>query len=133
MEWLLLISGLVILVIVLIILRRNSRKNSELTDVIRDQNEQLKIALARAEEKIDGLILDNARLTEDAKAERNKHFELSASNERLKSFYQAREEKIKELTKATIRCIPLDNPQEEGRCILTGNPSKERVLFARAY
>jgi len=43
------------------------------------------------------------------------------------------EDKIKELTKATIRCIPLDNPQEDGKCILTGNPSKERVLFARAY
>ncbi|MCW3115354.1 MAG: prolyl-tRNA synthetase, archaeal/eukaryal type [Segetibacter sp.] len=43
------------------------------------------------------------------------------------------EDKIKELTKATIRCIPLDNPQEEGRCILTGKLSKERVLFARAY
>ena len=43
------------------------------------------------------------------------------------------EEKIKELSKATIRCIPLNNKQEEGRCILTGNPSKERVLFARAY
>ncbi len=43
------------------------------------------------------------------------------------------EEKIKELTKATIRCIPLNNPQEAGKCILTGNPSKERVLFARAY
>ncbi|ODT48738.1 MAG: proline--tRNA ligase [Niastella sp. SCN 39-18] len=43
------------------------------------------------------------------------------------------EEKIKELSKATIRCIPLDNPQEEGKCILTGNPSKERVLFARSY
>ncbi len=43
------------------------------------------------------------------------------------------EEKIKELTKATIRCIPLNNLQEEGNCILTGNPSKERVLFARAY
>lgn len=43
------------------------------------------------------------------------------------------EDKIKELTKATIRCIPLDNPQENGKCILTGNPSKQRVLFARAY
>ncbi len=45
----------------------------------------------------------------------------------------ATEEKIKELTKATIRCIPLRNEQEEGKCILTGNASKERVLFARAY
>lgn len=43
------------------------------------------------------------------------------------------EEKIKELSKATIRCIPLNNEQEEGKCVLTGKPSKERVLFARAY
>ncbi|OHX67796.1 proline--tRNA ligase [Flammeovirga pacifica] len=43
------------------------------------------------------------------------------------------EEKIKELTKATIRCIPLDNEQEDGKCILTGNPSSQRVLFAKAY
>jgi len=40
---------------------------------------------------------------------------------------------IKEKTKATIRCIPLDNPQEAGKCILTGKPSQQRVLFARAY
>ena len=43
------------------------------------------------------------------------------------------EEKIKELTKATIRCIPLDQNEEQGTCILTGNPSSGRVLFARAY
>lgn len=43
------------------------------------------------------------------------------------------EVKIKELTKATIRCIPLDNKQEEGTCILTGKPSTQRVLFAKAY
>ncbi|NCI50599.1 proline--tRNA ligase [Sediminibacterium roseum] len=43
------------------------------------------------------------------------------------------EDKIKELSKATIRCIPLDNVQEEGKCILTGKPSSQRVLFARAY
>jgi prolyl-tRNA synthetase len=43
------------------------------------------------------------------------------------------EEKIKELTKATIRCIPLNNPLEEGKCIFTGHPSTQRVLFARAY
>lgn len=40
---------------------------------------------------------------------------------------------IKERTKATIRCIPLNNPPEEGACVLTGKPSKQRVLFARAY
>lgn len=43
------------------------------------------------------------------------------------------EEKIKEMTKATIRCIPLDNVQEEGACVLTGKPSTQRVLFAKAY
>jgi prolyl-tRNA synthetase len=43
------------------------------------------------------------------------------------------EEKIKDLTKATIRCIPLGNKLEDGKCILTGNPSTQRVLFARAY
>ncbi|HEU4552269.1 MAG TPA: proline--tRNA ligase [Chitinophaga sp.] len=43
------------------------------------------------------------------------------------------EEQIKERTKATIRCIPLNNKQEAGACILTGKPSTQRVLFARAY
>jgi prolyl-tRNA synthetase len=41
--------------------------------------------------------------------------------------------KIKEETKATIRCIPLDGVIEEGKCIYTGQPSKQRVLFAKAY
>jgi prolyl-tRNA synthetase len=43
------------------------------------------------------------------------------------------EEKIKELTKATIRCIPLDYQEEMGTCVLTGRPSNKRVLFAKAY
>lgn len=43
------------------------------------------------------------------------------------------EDKIKELTKATIRCIPLGTKAEEGKCILTGKPSAKRVLFAQAY
>jgi len=43
------------------------------------------------------------------------------------------EEKIKEETKATIRCIPLESDAESGECIVTGNPSAQRVLFARAY
>jgi prolyl-tRNA synthetase len=40
---------------------------------------------------------------------------------------------IKDKSKATIRCIPLNNEQQEGKCILTGKPSKQRVLFAMAY
>lgn len=43
------------------------------------------------------------------------------------------EEKIKDETKATIRCIPLEAKAEEGSCMVTGNPSSRRVLFARAY
>ncbi len=43
------------------------------------------------------------------------------------------EEKIKEETKATIRCIPIDAVEEEGVCIYSGNPSNKRVLFAKAY
>ena len=43
------------------------------------------------------------------------------------------EDKIKELAKATIRCIPLNNELEDGECIFTGKASKQRVLFARAY
>ena len=43
------------------------------------------------------------------------------------------EDKIKELTKATIRCIPNDSKKEEGICVLTGSKSERRVLFAKAY
>jgi prolyl-tRNA synthetase len=43
------------------------------------------------------------------------------------------EEKIKDETKATIRCIPIDNKQEAGKCIFSGNPSTQRVVFARSY
>ena len=41
--------------------------------------------------------------------------------------------KIKEETKATIRCIPMEGDKEEGKCIYTGNPSAQRVIFAKAY
>ena len=43
------------------------------------------------------------------------------------------EEKIKEETKATIRCIPLEGDKTPGKCMVTGRPSACRVLFARAY
>lgn len=43
------------------------------------------------------------------------------------------EEKIKNETKATIRCIPIDQKEEEGKCIYSGKPSKGRVVFAKAY
>ena len=43
------------------------------------------------------------------------------------------EEAIKDETKATIRCIPLDAPEEAGTCVFSGKPSARRVIFARAY
>jgi prolyl-tRNA synthetase len=43
------------------------------------------------------------------------------------------ENKIKEETKATIRCVPLESKEESGKCVFSGNPSKKRVLFAKAY
>jgi prolyl-tRNA synthetase len=43
------------------------------------------------------------------------------------------EEKIKDDLKVTIRCIPFDAPEEEGKCILTGEPSKRRVVWAKSY
>ena len=41
--------------------------------------------------------------------------------------------KIKNLTKATIRCIPIDNKKEKGKCVYSGNPSLGRVIFAKSY
>jgi prolyl-tRNA synthetase len=43
------------------------------------------------------------------------------------------EQKIKEETKATIRCIPLNNTKEEGKCIYSKKPSTQKVIFAKAY
>ena len=43
------------------------------------------------------------------------------------------EEKIKNETKATIRCIPIERSKEDGLCIYSGKPSRQRVLFAKAY
>jgi prolyl-tRNA synthetase len=43
------------------------------------------------------------------------------------------EEAIKNQTKASIRCIPLESKEEQGKCVFSGNPSKQRVLFAKAY
>jgi prolyl-tRNA synthetase len=42
-------------------------------------------------------------------------------------------EKIQQETSASVRCIPFDQPDEEGKCIISWKPSKKRVLFARSY
>ncbi len=43
------------------------------------------------------------------------------------------EARVKDETKATIRCIPLDQPEGEGQCIVCGKPAAEQAIFARAY
>jgi prolyl-tRNA synthetase len=82
-----------------------------------------------------------------AKAYRDSHITTVNSWEEFKSVLQEKggfvsahwdgtsetEEKIKEESKATIRCIPIDNPFEDGVCVFSGKPSTQRVLFALAY
>jgi prolyl-tRNA synthetase len=46
---------------------------------------------------------------------------------------RATEDRISAETKATIRCIPFDRPNEKGKCMVTGQPSEGRVVFAKAY
>jgi prolyl-tRNA synthetase len=43
------------------------------------------------------------------------------------------EDKIKDELKVTIRCIPFDAPEEDGKCVFSGRPSKRRVVFAKSY
>lgn len=114
----------------------------------RDTREKLSVSLNGLEDHIANL-LDEIQMSIFNKAQdfRNQHItEVNSWEEFVKTldekggFVSAHwdgtpetEEKIKTQTKATIRCIPLNNKQESGICILSGNESKERVLFARAY
>jgi prolyl-tRNA synthetase len=114
----------------------------------RDTKEKQSLSLDNLADQIEQLLADiQQNLFNRAKAYRDEHItrvDNWADFERLLDekggFLAAHwdgtpetEEAIKEKTKATIRCIPLDNPQEAGSCILTGKPSTQRVLFARAY
>jgi prolyl-tRNA synthetase len=114
----------------------------------RDTREKLSVSLNGLEDHIANL-LDEIQMSIFKKAAtfRDEHItEVNSWDEFVKTldekggFVSAHwdgtpetEEKIKAQTKATIRCIPLNNKQESGICILSGNESKERVLFARAY
>ncbi|MEV4883747.1 proline--tRNA ligase [Chitinophaga ginsengisegetis] len=114
----------------------------------RDTREKISLSLDGLPARIAGL-LDEIQLNlfNKAKAYRDSHITSVDTFEEFEKVLDEKggfvsahwdgtaetEEQIKERTKATIRCIPLNNPQEAGTCILTGKPSKERVLFARAY
>ncbi|MEJ7739122.1 MAG: proline--tRNA ligase [Chitinophagaceae bacterium] len=114
----------------------------------RDTREKISLPFEGLSEKIGQLLeeiqqsmFDKARIYRDAhiiKADSWEYFEeiLDGDGGFVSAHWDGTAETeatIKEKTKATIRCIPLNNDQEEGQCILTGKPSTQRVLFARAY
>lgn len=114
----------------------------------RDTKEKSNAPLANIEEYVEQLLADiQQNLFQRAKAFRDAHItpvdqwaDFEAVLEDKGGFILAHwdgttetELEIKERTKATIRCIPLDANAEAGACILTGKPSQQRVLFARAY
>jgi prolyl-tRNA synthetase len=114
----------------------------------RDTKEKKSVSMDGIAEYVAGLLNDIQRsMFNKAKAYRDEHITKANSWEEFEKLLDEKggfisahwdgtaetETAIKEKTKATIRCIPLNNPTENGNCILTGKPSKQRVLFARAY
>src|SRR5690554_384153 len=114
----------------------------------RDTKEKKLVSLDGIEQTIQDLLKDiQDNMYNKALAYRNEHITEVNSIEEFEKILEEKsgfvsahwdgtfesEEEIKNRTKATIRCIPMDNKQEEGFCILSGKPSKQRVLFARAY
>jgi len=114
----------------------------------RDTGEKASVSLDGLASHVRGLLDDiQANLLNRARAYRDAHITRVDTWDGFKKVLEEKggfisahwdgtgetEERIKEETKATIRCIPLDNPAEEGACVYSGRPSRERVLFAVAY
>jgi prolyl-tRNA synthetase len=114
----------------------------------RDTKEKMSIAVDEIVERVESLLEEiQANLFNRAKIFRDERItpvdtwdefekQLDEKGGFISAHWDGTEETetaIKEKTKATIRCIPLNNPKEDGKCILTGKPSQQRVLFARAY
>lgn len=123
-------------------------ENNSVEIARRDTKEKKTVSLDGLTEYVKALLEDiQASMYTKAKAYRDEHITKADTMEEFERLLDekggfilahwdgtaATEEAIKERTKATIRCIPLDNPEEAGKCILTGQPSTQRVLFARAY
>ena len=123
-------------------------ENNQVEIARRDTKEKTTVSMDGITETVSQLLLDiQSNLFNRAKKYRDEHItkvdrweDFISTLDTKAGFVSAHwdgtpetEEKIKEMTKATIRCIPLNNEQEAGVCILTGNPSVQRVLFARAY
>jgi prolyl-tRNA synthetase len=114
----------------------------------RDTKEKKTVGLDGIAQYIDGLLIEiQHNLFNRAKEYRDSHITNADTWEEFEKLLNDKggfiaahwdgtaetEATIKEKTKATIRCIPLNNKQEDGKCILTGKASKQRVLFAMAY
>ena len=123
-------------------------ENNQVEIARRDTKEKTTVSMEGITETVAQLLLDiQSNLFNRAKKYRDEHItkvdswdDFIATLDTKTGFVSAHwdgtpatEDKIKEMTKATIRCIPLNNEQEAGTCILTGQPSAQRVLFARAY
>jgi len=114
----------------------------------RDTKEKKVVGLDGIAQYVDGLLLDiQHNMFSKAKAYQQQHVTPADSWDDFEKLLDEKggfisahwdgtvetEGAIKDKTKATIRCIPLNNQQEVGKCILSGKPSAQRVLFARAY
>lgn len=114
----------------------------------RDTKEKQTISREGLVEHIEGLLVDiqqsiynkALKYREENTREANSYDEFKTILDEKGGFISAHwdgssetEKRIKEETKATIRCIPLNNKQEDGICMVSGKPSVQRVLFARAY
>jgi prolyl-tRNA synthetase len=123
-------------------------ENNQVEIARRDTKEKTTVSMEGITETVAQLLLDiQSNLFNRAKKYRDEHItkvdswdDFIVTLDTKAGFVSAHwdgtpetEDKIKEMTKATIRCIPLNNEQEAGVCILTGQPSTQRVLFARAY
>ncbi|HEX7845170.1 MAG TPA: proline--tRNA ligase [Chitinophagaceae bacterium] len=126
---------------------RDLEKN-EVEVARRDTKEKRVVSLDGIAKFVEGLLTDIQQgMFNKAKTYRDEHITNADSWEEFEKLLDEKggfiaahwdgtaetEEAIKDKTKATIRCIPLNNQQEEGKCILTGKNSVQRVLFARAY
>jgi len=123
-------------------------ENNQVELFRRDTKEKTSVSLDNLAETIEKLLEDiQKNLYQRALERRNAHIqkvdtyaEFKEKLEKESGFFLCHwdgtaetEEKIQAETGATIRCIPLDAPEEDGVCMVTGKPSKRRVVFAKAY
>jgi prolyl-tRNA synthetase len=114
----------------------------------RDTKEKQSVALDTVVQHVASLMEEiQQNLFERAKSFRDSHITVVDDFDTFKSVLESKggflschwdgtsetEDKIKEETKATIRCIPIDAPEESGVCVYSGKPSNRRVIFAKAY